>query len=95
MGKFVGEFAIVRKKLMTNLSKQQKPHTLFITCSDSRVNPNVFLSAGLGELFIVKNVGNVIPPYTDSNHTYSEGAAIDFAINHLGIKNIVYFKNGT
>jgi carbonic anhydrase len=89
MGKFVGEFAIVRKNLMRNLSQQQKPHTLFITCSDSRVNPNVFLSAGLGELFIVKNVGNVVPPYVEGNHTYSEGAAIDFAINYLGVKNIV------
>ncbi len=89
MGKFVGEFAILRKNLMQNLSEKQMPHTLFITCSDSRVNPNVFLSAGLGELFIVKNVGNVVPPYIEGGYTYGEGAAIDFAINYLGIKNIV------
>jgi carbonic anhydrase len=66
----------------------QKPHTLLITCSDNSLNPNVFLSKGPGDLFIVRNIGNIVPPYTVAA-TYSETAAIDFALNNLGIRNIV------
>ncbi len=89
MAKFLDNYAVDKKELIDNLAKGQKPHTLLISCSDSRVNPNEFLSAGLGELFIVRNVGNVIPKYHETNYIYSEGAAIEFAINELGIKNIV------
>lgn len=89
MAKFLDTYAIDKKELIDNLAKGQKPHTLLISCSDSRVNPNEFLSAGLGELFIVRNVGNVIPKYHEDNYPYSEGAAIEFAINELGIRNVV------
>jgi carbonic anhydrase len=66
----------------------QKPHTLLITCSDSSLNPHVLLSTGPGELFIIRNIGNVVPPYEETS-TYSEVAAIEFALTHLGIRNIV------
>ena len=89
MEKFLGNHAIDKKELIDNLAKGQKPHTLLICCSDSRVNPNEFLSAGLGELFIVRNVGNVVPEYNATNYPYSEGAAIEFALTTLGIRNIV------
>ena len=86
--KFMGQYAKDNKRLLTTLAKGQKPHTLLITCSDSRLNPNAFFSANIGELFIVRNVGNVVPPHTPE-WTYSEVAAIEFALNELGIRNIV------
>lgn len=89
MGKFLGQYVSERRKLLDTLSKVQKPHTLLITCSDSRLNPNAFLSAGLGELFIVRNVGNVVPPFNEDNIGFSEGAAIDFALSKLAIRNVV------
>jgi len=89
MEKFLGQYAHERKALLSNLAQGQKPHTLLISCSDSRVNPNTFLSAGLGELFIVRNVGNVIPEYNATYYPYSEGAAIEFGVGELGIRNIV------
>ncbi|MFN8769983.1 MAG: SulP family inorganic anion transporter [Neisseriaceae bacterium] len=89
MEKFLAHYAHERKDLLNTLAQEQKPHTLLVACSDSRVNPNIFLSAGLGELFIVRNIGNVIPKYNSTNYSYSEGAAIDFAVGELGIRNIV------
>lgn len=88
ISKFSGRYAQEHKELIDTLAQGQKPHTLLITCSDSRLNPNAFFSASLGELFIVRNVGNVIPPYTPQNK-YSEGAAIEFALGALEIRNVV------
>jgi carbonic anhydrase len=89
MEKFLDQYVVENKVLLKSLAKDQKPHTLLITCSDSRLNPNSFLSVGLGELFIVRNVGNVIPKFTTENYTYSEGAAIEFALGALGIRNVI------
>jgi carbonic anhydrase len=89
MKKFLVNHATQRKALMHTLAQGQNPHTLLISCSDSRVNPNTFLSAGLGELFIVRNVGNVIPPYGGNSCVYGEWAAIEYALLHLHIRNIV------
>jgi carbonic anhydrase len=88
ISKFSGKYAQDHKQLIDTLAQGQNPHTLLITCSDSRLNPNAFFSSNLGELFIVRNVGNVIPEY-DAKNKYSEGAAIEFAIGALGIRNVV------
>lgn len=80
--------------LFKKLADNQNPHTLFITCSDSRINPNLITSTDPGELFIVRNVGNIIPPfsYTQEGQFGSipgEGAAVEFAVGVLGVQNIV------
>lgn len=74
--------------LFDQLAKGQDPHTLFIACSDSRISPNLITSTEPGELFIVRNVGNIIPVYGEDN-TPAEGAAIEFSIEVLGVKEIV------
>ena len=70
------------------MAKEQQPHTLLITCSDSRLNPNEVFASGLGEIFMVRNVGNVVPCYSQ-DIKYSEAAAIEYAICHLNIRNII------
>jgi carbonic anhydrase len=70
-----------------SLAQGQKPHTLMITCSDSRIDPNLVTQTKPGELFVVRNAGNIIPPFGASRG--GEEAAIEFAIEGLGISNIV------
>ena len=75
-------------KLFETLAEGQTPHTLFITCSDSRLVPNLITSTDPGELFVVRNVGNIIPPF-NSDDLPAEGAAIEYAVAVLGIKEII------
>lgn len=70
-----------------SLAQGQKPHTLMITCSDSRIDPNLVTQTKPGELFVIRNAGNIIPPFGASRG--GEEAAIEFAIEGLGISNIV------
>lgn len=76
-----------QKNLFQSLSAGQNPHTLLITCSDSRVNPNLVTQTQPGELFVVRNLGNIIPPFGASNG--GEGAVIEFAVEALKVSNIV------
>lgn len=76
-----------QRQLFEELSQGQVPHTLMITCSDSRIDPNLFTQTKPGEIFMVRNAGNIIPPFGAS--TGGEEAAIEFAIEALGVSNIV------
>lgn len=75
------------REFFEKLSLGQHPRILFITCSDSRIDPNLITQTQPGELFIIRNVGNIIPPYLAS--TGGEGAAIEYAIESLGITQVV------
>ncbi len=86
--KYISHYAKDNQRLLNTLAKGQKPHTLLVACSDSRINPNAFLSSSIGEIFMVRNVGNVVPPYSPDN-VYSEIAAIEYAISALEVRNIV------
>jgi carbonic anhydrase len=84
-----GEFGNYRK-LFRKLSQEgQKPHTLFITCSDSRVLAELITQSKPGDLFVVKNVGNIVPPASATGDTNSTAAAIEFAVENLRINDIV------
>lgn len=76
------------RRLYDYLIAKQNPHTLFITCSDSRILTSVMTSSDPGELFIVRNVGNYIPAYS-KNSGHSEAAAIEFALGKLDITDVV------
>jgi carbonic anhydrase len=69
------------------LAEGQAPETLFITCSDSRINPNLLTRAKPGELFILRNAGNIIPAY--SGAATGECATIEYAVKALGVKDII------
>ena len=73
--------------LFEQLSHGQKPRVLFITCSDSRVDPNLITQAQVGDLFVIRNAGNLIPPFGAANG--GEGAAVEYAIHALGIEQVI------
>jgi carbonic anhydrase len=80
------------KDTFAQLALGQRPDTLFIACSDSRVVPNLFASTEPGDLFVIRNVGNLIPPYEEGSggpHFGSEAAAIQFALAALPITEII------
>lgn len=75
-----------KKGLFGQLAKGQKPAALFLTCSDSRINPNLLTQTDPGDLFVVRNAGNIVPPCPE---TGGEIATIEFAIKALGIRDII------
>lgn len=78
-----------KKDLFASLSQGQSPDVLFITCSDSRLSPHQFTHSGLGELFIGRNPGNIVPPYPDTTMPSGEASTIEFALTHLKSKDII------
>jgi carbonic anhydrase len=76
------------RDLFERLSAGQAPHSLFITCSDSRIDPSLLVQSKPGDLFVLRNAGNLIPPWT-SGPASSEAATIEFAIEGLGVEDIV------
>lgn len=71
------------------VAEGQKPGALFIGCSDSRVVPDVLMGTGPGELFIVRNVGNFVPPFEDARGYHGTAAAIEFGVLTLGVSDII------
>ena len=69
------------------LAKGQNPIAMMITCADSRINPNLITQTEPGDLFILRNVGNIVPPHGTSNN--GEAAAIEFAVAGLGVRDII------
>lgn len=75
------------RKFFEDLVSGQHPSALFIGCSDSRVDPSIITQARLGELFILRNAGNIIPCHGASNG--GEPATIEYAVTVLGVKDII------
>jgi carbonic anhydrase len=76
-----------QQELFERLAGGQNPEACFITCADSRIDPNLITNAKPGQLFIVRNAGNVIPCYGTANN--GELAAVEFAVGVLGVKDII------
>lgn len=76
-----------QRELFKQLADKQSPQTLFITCADSRVMPEMIFSAQPGELFVYRNIGNIVPPY--AQHVSGVVAAIEYAVKVLQVKDIV------
>ncbi len=76
-----------KEELFQELSKGQRPLVLFITCSDSRINPNLLTQTEPGDLFILRNAGNIVPPHGAG--AGGEEATIEYAVAHLKVRHIV------
>ena len=84
---FQGKSFVPMQGLFEQLAKGQQPETLFITCSDSRIDPTLLTQAKPGDLFILRNAGNIVPPHGAGNG--GEAATIEFAVAALGVKDII------
>ncbi len=77
------------RTLFAKLALGQKPDALFIACSDSRVVPNLFASTNPGDLFVLRNIGNLVPPASADSREACAQAAIEFSIFSLNISDII------
>ena len=72
----------------------QRPETMVIACCDSRAAPETIFNAGPGELFVMRNVANLVPPYAPDGEYHATSAALEFAVQSLRVKNIVVVGHG-
>lgn len=87
-------FAIERIRYRVLAEDGQRPHTLLIACCDSRCAPETIFDCGPGELFVVRNVANMVPPYEPDGLFHATSAAIEYAILALKIEEIVVMGHG-
>jgi len=74
--------------LFEKLAHGQKPQSLFITCADSRIDPNLITGSKPGDLFVMRNIANLVPKY-DSSTSTEAGAVIEYAVSVLGVSEII------
>ncbi|MDQ6432596.1 carbonic anhydrase [Mesorhizobium sp. LHD-90] len=89
-----GRYASETDKWRTLAREGQSPETMVIACCDSRAAPEVIFDSGPGELFVVRNVANLVPPYAPDGEFHSTSAALEFAVQVLKVKNIVVIGHG-
>lgn len=87
--KFRQEMSEEDVALYEKLSDGQKPHTLFITSSDSRIDPHKITKSNPGELVILRNFGNMVPDFNTFTEEYGIMSAIEYAVLRLGVTNII------
>ncbi len=85
--RFKEEVFSSQELLFQRLADGQNPQALFITCSDSRIDPNLLTQTEPGELFILRNAGNIVPPY--GPYAGGEAATIEYAVSVLGVHDVV------
>lgn len=86
---FRKNLTVEKRALFAQLALGQKPDALFIACSDSRVVPNLFASLNPGDLFVLRNIGNLIPSASSSSVDSSAIAAVEFALFSLNVSDII------
>ncbi|MER2537110.1 MAG: carbonic anhydrase [Rhizobiaceae bacterium] len=89
-----GRYAAESGRYRTLAREGQAPETMVIACCDSRSAPEVIFDAGPGELFVVRNVANLVPPYEPDGEFHATSAALEFAVQSLKVKHIVVMGHG-
>lgn len=84
-----GRFRAEQQRFHDLAEQGQRPKTMVIGCCDSRVAPEAIFDAGPGELFVIRNVGNLAPPYAPDNHYHGTSAALEYAVMALEVQHIV------
>lgn len=78
-----------RDLFQTLVARGQSPRAMVISCADSRVDPELIFSTGPGEIFVVRNVANLVPPYAPSADYHGTSAALEFAVRSLQVEHVV------
>jgi len=81
-------------QLYKSLALEQKPRTMIIGCADSRVDPATIFAAAPGELFVVRNIAALVPPYEENGSYHGTSAAVEFAVNSLRVEKIIVLGHG-
>ncbi|MEX0346908.1 MAG: carbonic anhydrase [Rhizobiaceae bacterium] len=89
-----GRYADESNRYRKLASEGQKPETMIIACCDSRAAPETIFDTGPGELFVVRNVANLVPPYSPTGSFHSTSAALEFAVQSLKVKHVVVMGHG-
>lgn len=89
-----GRYASESERYLSLGEGQQKPTVMMIACCDSRAAPELIFDAGPGEIFVVRNVANLVPPYTPDGGHHATSAALEFAVLSLGVKHVVVMGHG-
>jgi carbonic anhydrase len=89
-----GRYASEAERYQSLGEGAQKPKVMIIACCDSRAAPETIFDAGPGEIFVVRNVANLVPPYTPDGGHHATSAALEFAVLSLGVKHIVVMGHG-
>ncbi|MBA4784771.1 MAG: carbonic anhydrase [Rhizobiales bacterium] len=89
-----GRYTAERERYRNLAESGQTPHTLVVACCDSRAAPETIFDCGPGELFVVRNVANMVPPYEPDGQYHATSAALEYAVQVLKIRNIVVMGHG-
>ena len=89
-----GRYASESGRYVSLAREGQAPETMIIACCDSRSAPETIFDAGPGELFVMRNIANLVPPYEPDSRFHSTSAALEFAVQSLEVKNIVVMGHG-
>lgn len=89
-----GNFLVERQRYEHLAETGQKPRTMVIACCDSRSAPETVFNAHPGEMFVVRNVANLVPPYGPDDGFHSTSAALEFAVQSLRVENIIVMGHG-
>lgn len=89
-----GRFTTESERYKKLAADGQNPSIMIIACCDSRAAPEIVFDASPGEVFVVRNVANLVPPYAPDGKHHSTSAALEFAVLSLGVKHIVIMGHG-
>lgn len=89
-----GHFMAEHDRFEELAKKGQAPSTMVISCSDSRVAPEAIFNAGPGELFVLRNVAALVPPFEPDDHFHGASAALEYAVMALKVRDIVVLGHG-
>ncbi|MBM6574902.1 carbonic anhydrase [Microvirga sp. SRT01] len=92
--KFRGTEWLTERERWTELASGQSPKVMVIACSDSRVDPATIFGTHPGEVFVVRNVANLVPPYETGGGYHGVSAAVEFAVTKLKVAEIVVLGHG-
>lgn len=87
--RFRADYFQRNRERLEELATRQTPQVAMVSCCDSRVDPSILFDAEPGEIFVIRNVANLVPPYETGGHYHGTSAALEFAVTCLKVKQVV------